>query len=75
MTDIDFNPNLYTYPDGRPVPPYLAPTEVAEWFGLPRGAVYAAIARDELYCRKFTRRNYKIPREAALRWFYGKGLR
>lgn len=70
MTDRPVNPELHIYPDGRPVPPFLTPTEVAAWFGLSRGAVYNAIARGDLYCRKFTKRAYIIPRDAALRWFY-----
>lgn len=68
MTDSQ---NTLTFPDGRPVPQFLTPTDVADLFGITRSSVYTAIRRNELYCRRFTARQFRIPREEAVRWFYG----
>ncbi|WP_161882823.1 helix-turn-helix domain-containing protein [Deinococcus alpinitundrae] len=60
------------FPDGQPVPEFLAPRDVARWLNIARGRVYTAIDKKELYCRKFSARQYRVPREAVIAWFYGR---
>ncbi|WP_407538665.1 helix-turn-helix domain-containing protein [Deinococcus radiomollis] len=62
-------PNL-TYPDGSPVPPFLSPADVARWLNISSDTVYQAIQQGDLYCRKFSARQYRIPRDAVVQWVY-----
>lgn len=58
------------YRDGKLVPQFLRPSEVAEWLCISQDTVYLAIKNGDLYCRKFSARQFRIPREAVIAWMY-----
>ena len=63
---------LSTFPDGRPIPQFLTPREVAGWLNISPEVVYLAIRSGELPCRKFTARQFRVQREAVLDWFHSQ---
>lgn len=57
------------FPDGRPAPSIQSVAQTAELFGISTDRVYKAIDNDELYCKKFTVRRFKIMLTDAVKWF------
>ena len=68
-TKVTHGEVLSTFPDGRPIPQFLTPREVASWLNISPAVVYLAISSGELPCRKFTARQFRVQREAVLDWF------
>lgn len=68
-TNANYGENVSTFPDGRPIPQFLTPKEVALWLNISPDVVYSAIKSGELPCRKFTARQFRVSREAVLAWF------
>ena len=72
ITKAIYGEVLSTFPDGRPIPQFLTPREVAYWLNISPAVVYLAIKAGELHCRKFTSRQFRIQREAVLEWFHDR---